>query len=292
MYHMIPRPLKMVLIRCISPFVFRKTDAVFVLSTGRSGTLTLTKLLAVDSRIAAYHEPRPHLYAEALDAYTHECAPIARFARILYRARWKLVSSACLKHRIYAETSNWLTFFAPAIRSAIPRTKFIHLVRHPADVVASGLARGWYQGASLDRYRIRPRTLLVDSQRTKSDSHSRLEITIEQWSQMSAFEKACWLWSEINSFVLRFAQTIPESQYTLVRLEDLISNSDDQIQSLWAFLGLNLEPHMLDRCSAVLSIKDNASKYPGSALDELARHQRSLLWDLCGDTAKRLGYAP
>ncbi|ASV74975.1 hypothetical protein THTE_2373 [Thermogutta terrifontis] len=109
---------------------------------------------------------------------------------------------------------------------------------------------------------------------------------------MSPFEKACWLWSEINTFAIHFAQTIPESRYLLVRLEDLIADPNQQLQRLWVFLGLTFETHMLDQCLAVLSVKHNASKYPRSAYNELCSENRSLLWNLCGDTAKRLGYAP
>jgi hypothetical protein len=38
----------------------------------------------------------------------------------------------------------------------MPNVKFVHLFRHPGEVVRSGMRRGWYNGHPSDRYRIEP----------------------------------------------------------------------------------------------------------------------------------------
>lgn len=130
--------------RAIGQFVWRRSTCVFVLSTGRCGTKTLTHLLKLSSTVYARHEPAPRLYAEALDAYLSNLMPTTRYRAIFTAARAPDIGAAFLRGQVYAETSNWLTFFSPIIRDLLPNAKFIHLVRHPRDVVRSGMRRKWY----------------------------------------------------------------------------------------------------------------------------------------------------
>src|SRR5690625_7198839 len=44
----------------------------------------------------------------------------------------------------YIETNNQLTFFAPGLARMFPDAQFVHLYRHPGEVVRSGMRRGWF----------------------------------------------------------------------------------------------------------------------------------------------------
>ena len=52
---------------------WRNNQCVFVLSTGRTGTMQLTALLNLSPQILAFHEPTPVLLKAGADAYQEGC---------------------------------------------------------------------------------------------------------------------------------------------------------------------------------------------------------------------------
>jgi hypothetical protein len=128
----------------LGPVTWKQCDCVFTLSTGRTGTALLTRLLSLSSKIDAYHEPPPNpreYYAATYERGWEDCKA---FATVLKKLRCRQIGAARISGRMYCETSNRLTFFAPAICIALPRTRWIHLYRHPGGVVRSGMCSGWY----------------------------------------------------------------------------------------------------------------------------------------------------
>jgi hypothetical protein len=118
------------------------TQPVFVLSTGRTGTMQLSAVLNLSPDIFAVHEPRPSLVKVAKDAYINGY-PEDKWIDIVQSARDELIAYAHHKQKIYVETNNRLTFLAKALSKAFPKSKFIHLHRHPYEVIRSGMRRGW-----------------------------------------------------------------------------------------------------------------------------------------------------
>ncbi len=106
---------------------------VFVLSTGRVGTLTLAALLRAAPGMMALHEPSPRLYE--LSCLAYRASPSPETALILSAAfksiRNDTLDLALKLRRGYVETSPQVTFLAPYILDAVPEAKFIHLARPP-----------------------------------------------------------------------------------------------------------------------------------------------------------------
>ncbi len=166
-----------------------KKPCIFVLSTGRVGSETLSALLALNSNIVSFHEPKPSLYKMSKVSYENNnpaCANVIDAAFLSLRS--DLFQYALKQSKGYIETSPQVTFLAPAIYRVMPNAKFIHLVRHPADVVRSGMRRKWYAGNSADTTRIVP---------------GRSCAFTKNWSKLSSFTKNVWLWAETNQ--LQFA---------------------------------------------------------------------------------------
>lgn len=128
---------------------------VFVFSTGRCGTMTLSRILSQHASIVGLHEHFPRLIRLSGEAHPDPKGVWARLAIAV--ARKDLISEVDRRGKIYAETANGLTFFAYAINKVFPCAKFIHLVRHPFAVIDSGIRRGWYAGHPWDEGRIVPR---------------------------------------------------------------------------------------------------------------------------------------
>lgn len=199
----------------------------FVLSTGRSGTLQLNSLLSLSPIAYAVHQPKPELIRASKRAYEEIFKFPEIFEETFKSAREEMVFEAMQRNKIFVETNNRITFFAPIIPKVFPNAIFIHLVRHPADFVRSGIRRNWYSGKhDHDIGRIVP-----------TDSQVR-----QKWGTWSNIEKMGWLWNETNQFIENFIATIDSKNVLFVKAEQLFSNPDIT-KSIYAFLNLT-NPNM------------------------------------------------
>jgi hypothetical protein len=178
------------------------SSPVFVLSTGRAGTKLVTQLLDGSSRVSAHHEPRPALMHLPHWAFTHQ-HELAALVKVFEAARFEMILEAHLRSKIYAESNHCLTFFAPAIDALLPRSRFVHLVRHPGDFVASAARKGWYSNDSI-----------WEAGRVRVDDP-------ERWRAMDRVERLAWLWQSTNGYARDFLSRIAPERTFLLRLEDI-----------------------------------------------------------------------
>ena len=194
----------------------------FVLSTGRCGTRMLNHLLELSPYAMPMHAPRPELIRVSKRAYMEVKQNSEIFAETFKSAREELVLNAAERDRVFVETNNRISFFAPVIRDVFPRAVFIHLVRHPGDFVRSGIRRKWYSGMhDTDVGRIVP---------FRGDMKNR-------WEDLSSIEKIGWLWNKTNQFIENFKTSLHEEEMLLVRAEDLFSNPE-VTERIYSFLHL------------------------------------------------------
>ena len=249
---------------------------IFVLSTGRTGTKTLAALLGLASNLFAYHEPRPKLFDLSRLAHLYGQHPLADeiFAVGFLTARQEHLNYALSCGRGYAETSPQVTFLAPAILRALPNARFIHLTRHPADVVRSGVQRGWYAGHHRDPSRISP---------CPGAEHA------VRWQTYTIVQKNLWLWNETNRWILAFTASLPPQQYLRLKAEEVFAAGPETLQQIFAFAGAPVPPPKKAR--AILSKKLNAQKKglpPVSTADRAAIEEN--LAAFTARTAAALGY--
>jgi hypothetical protein len=195
----------------------------FILSTGRCGTLLLNRLLLLSPHALAEHRPEPELIRVSRRAYEEIDQHPEIFEETFKTTREGVVLKAALRNQMYIETNNRITFFAPIIRSVFPNAVFIHLVRHPGDVVRSGIRRNWYSGKhDHDIGRIVPvRGKFKD-----------------RWVELTSIEKIGWLWNETNRFIEDFKANIPGENMLFVKAEDLFS--DPKVtESIYTFLRID-----------------------------------------------------
>jgi hypothetical protein len=261
----------------LRPFA-KNVPCIFVLSTGRVGTDTLARLLATEKTILACHEPYPRFLMESRDAYqnsplTEDAAGELVASFVVGRAR-KLMH-CYLSHRQFAETSNRLTYFAPLLAEAFPKSKFIHLFRHPSEVIRSGMRRRYYDGAGWDYCRITPRTD---------------DIWHERWSNWSPFEKCCWYWQAVNKFALDFIKELPSERTFSMDSGDLFRNCPSVMRAL--FKWLRAVPPTEETRQSVLKMAHNqqhSGEFP--TLSDWTEDQRNSLREISGPIARQLGYS-
>lgn len=254
------------------PF-WRKARCLFVLSTGRTGTKTLARLLDLSREVAAFHEPRPQLLKERQIARWEVHANERKYRHIFIWARGTPLFKSTLDERVYAETSARLTFFAPVIADLLPNAKFLFIHRRPFGVVRSGMKRGWYVDHPADYARVRP---------------VKGEEFFDRWDEMSPFKKICWYWRVYNDFALDFCEQVSSSRTLIVRASELFEGS--AVSRIFDFL--NVQRPCSKAVEEVLSKKLNAQRegtFPEP--EEWTPSMHQTLRGIAGQTMERLGYS-
>jgi hypothetical protein len=246
----------------------------FTLSTGRSGTRTLAKLLDLADNAVVEHEPAPRLIRQCRDAYERWDQDPRLFKTLIEACREDSVFEAYEDGLIYGETANRLTFFAPALREVFTECRFIHLVRDPRDVVRSAMDRGWYSENKWDEGRIVPRP---------GDPFQ------PRWEGMDLFEKCAWYWHEVNRFACEFRAALPPGRAIVVKAEEIFSGDPERLGAVYDALGL--EAPKPKAISKVLREKSNYQKHR-SFLDpkRWSDQQLDALRAIAGATMEALGY--
>lgn len=245
---------------------------VWCLSTGRVGTQTLATLAALDSNVFSLHEPLPKLFGLSRCAYEDnefKCKMV--FEEALRTCR----SAGLMKGRsVYFESSPQLTFLAPILQSVYKNSIFIHVVRHPAEVVRSGMRRKWYDGNPNDRWRIEPVTGYV----------------ADRWENMSCLEKNIWLWAETNKWIDEFIAGLPDGMGIRLKSEDIFNGNSESIERFYSMIGVELPSKR--SIQRVLGRKMNmqvTGKFP--ELDAWSISERELLESYCGKLMRKYGYS-
>ena len=197
--------------------VHSKSRPCFVLSTGRSGTMLLSRILEKCSETSVYHSPELELEYFSKFAY-HNQDNSALLKNIVDAARYEFIRNDYLIGNTYIETNNRITFFAYQLAELYPNARFLHLIRNPESFIRSGLRRNWYQGNFHDEGRITP----------ADGKHA------EKWTSYTQPEKIAWLWNETNAFIEQFKLKHPESVKT-VFAEDLFSDPHSAMEILTFF---------------------------------------------------------
>lgn len=184
--------------------MYREYSPVFILSTGRSGSKFLASLLNATPNAAAFHEPRPTLQYFSDYAYHHQDEENV-LTNMIDAARMESILDVFIKDKIYVESNQCLTFFAPFIARCFGGAKFVHVVRHPGDFVRSAVRKGWHRNDSIWEA---GRVKMADSDR---------------WDKMDQVEKLGWVWVTTNRFIDRFKERIEPRRSLTLKFEDLVN---------------------------------------------------------------------
>ena len=191
---------------------------IFILSTGRSGSKFMTKLLTLSPQVAAFHEPRPTLEYFSNYAYHHQQGKNI-LSNMINAARMEFILDVFIKDKIYIESNQCLTFFAPVIASLFKKAKFIHMIRHPGNFVRSAVRKGWHRNDTI-----------WESGRVKMSDQN-------QWNKLDQIEKLSWVWNITNLFIKNFFKQIKPERVISFKIED-ISENNDTLKSLFSFIGI------------------------------------------------------
>lgn len=220
---------------------------IFTATTGRSGTLTLTRIFAGIPGCRALHEPYPIMNGEVLRAASYgDSDSLKRF----YRAKSINILRAAAGYRYYLEANHLFikTFIEHAARDFGNRLSVIHLVRPPLEVAMS-----------IYRLQRQPGTRSGNS--WWLDHHAplnriRIADVLDAGEFSHPFYKGLWYWFEIETRVQEWRQRLPAVPF--VRFETEWFNDPQRLVALAMELGITVDRREID---SSVGVKEHAREH-------------------------------
>lgn len=187
--------------------------AIFVVSSGRSGTKNLTLFLARHTDFIALHAPKPWL---ATTGYQFHAGLISnkQASAAFYASREEYLKAAYERKKILFDGDCKNLPLTIEIGKVMPNAKFIHLVRNPFDFIKSGLARGYYSSL--------PPELMGHLESSNSED-------------MSQLEKIAWFWNEANQIAEQGKLELGSDRLRTISAEELFESPIQLIETLRDF---------------------------------------------------------
>ncbi|OGW32958.1 MAG: hypothetical protein A2X59_05030 [Nitrospirae bacterium GWC2_42_7] len=257
---------------------------VFVVSTGRSGTTTLTQILQIHPEVCCLNEVQPPLRPEGFMKWAGYWSDSLIEKRVLDK-RDKLIKQITANRFIYIEGTPPVSHLI-AEMSKLFDAKFIHLYCDGRAFVQRAVERGWHKKTSL-----LSRVLLFVRRRFFMRVVSGGKA--DRWlipppALNTQFEKVTWLWVEINRTILRSFSDLPEDRKFSLRLEGL---DKDMLLELHKFLGLKVYPEALNEMKEFLDKTISRVKELEPPLySEWSDREKSRFNEIAGDMMHSLGY--
>jgi len=240
-------------------------DLFFVLSTGRSGTMTIAKVLSQHPQIECLHEGRPELIRLSTE--------LAHQNKTTEQVRQELLdiySVAVVPPGIYGESNQKFWNLVPILNTLFPLCKFIWLIRDGRDVVTSTSSKSWYSSGQKERGHATKRI-------TERWYFYRLNgadcgcFAPKQWDRLSVFEKNCWYWGYVNNVIEQELAKLDPKRWVKLRLEDI----KQKLPEIVTFLGGRTYP--------LKSMRENVTTYKKRHWDEWSASEKKQFEHLCAE---------
>lgn len=258
----------------------RFAKAVFIVSSGRTGTMALARHLdACYEGVWAAHEPRPSWRLRRASAQSL-CGRLSRdeLVRLLARCRRKLVAS--IQAEYYIESNPFLGGFLDVLADVFHNAAVVHVVRDPRTYIRSGMNFGTFRGLKGLAARLVPWWL------------PRPELmpgwTGPPWSRMSPAVRLAWYWAMLNAHLNR-GQELYGERYLRIRFEDLFARDGSGLRRLTDWIGLPWDDRLVQCANGE---KVNASRDAGfPRFADWSAPLKQQVMEHCGPLMELYGYS-
>jgi len=250
-------------------------NVFFILSTGRAGSTSIAAILNQHPDIACLHEPN-RLLIRLSTEYAHG---IKTREEVKQELHYYYGKTSLFPGVIYGESDHKLFNLAEILAALLPKARFIWLIRHARDFVASVHGRHWFDEPYLQQRLSRANLIEQQLIRYRINGYHCGEFTEEAWDAMDQFEKVCWYWQYYNRVIEKQLQSLPADRWHFIRLEEL----DNSISSLLEFLGVSPVP--------LKKKKENKAHYERFTPDAWNRDQKAS-YEKWGKTGMEKWYGP
>ena len=261
----------------------RTTQPFFIVSSGRSGTAMLHKVLETAGDIEMHHEYMVHI-AQPLGARRYMgLVESAEAARVLYDTHAAAIRYSTAAH--WGDSSNKLSWLIPELAALLPEAKFVHLVRDGRKVAGS-----YYRKLFAECYD--NRSVAVLQAHLDDPTHNPAPPPEKKYwwpipndpafRAFDQFDRIAWHWAEVNRVISDSLAALPLGRSHFARLEDLYV-SPSGVKGLFHFLNLSYR----DEQFAMFARPHNVNR-PEDELLTAAQAERFDM--LAGATMAKLGY--
>jgi hypothetical protein len=258
----------------------RKLERViFTATTGRSGTLTLSRIFSTVRGCISLHEAHPVMHGPVLRAASY--GDPALVDKVYRRIKSVNIRRAAVGHRYYFEANHLFikTFARNAVDDFGDRIAVVHLVRPAVEVAASIYSLRDYPGTERGNY------WWLDF-RAPSNRISIVELLESDPEFSHPFYKALWYWHEVEARVAAFRLEMPGVR--VVRFQTEWLNDAQRMCELLDALGVEYEAAAI---AAMIGHKEHTkddqkigSAPPADVAEQMAGRFRKLLERLGMDT--------
>ena len=266
-----------------------KTQAFFVVSSGRSGTAMLHKALSAAGDIEMHHEYMVHIVQKLGVRRYLGLADAAEATQVLRETHAAAVHYSEAGH--WGDSSNKLSWLIPELAALLPQARFVHLVRDGRKVAGS-----YFRKLSEECYDDRS-TAILQAHVDHPARHPAPPPEKKYWwppprkgdpsaaefRGFDQFSRIAWHWAEINRVILDSLAALPPMRTHFVRLEELQSEAQ-AVRTLFQFLNLSYR----DEHAALFVRPHNVNRPEDRLLDDC---QRAAFERIATPMMQRLGYA-
>ncbi|MCP5432788.1 MAG: sulfotransferase [Alphaproteobacteria bacterium] len=258
---------------------------IFVLSSGRSGSATLARLLSGRPDIEMHHEYLCTHIQEAACRYAMGLAGEAETRRAIERLHGAAIHYA--RTPLWGDSSNKLSFVSALLVDLFPEARFVHLTRDGRKVAGS-----YARKLADECYDDRSVAILAGHVRSPAahpapPPEKRYWWPIpraphpmaERFAAFSQFERVAFHWAWSNEAILEGLGAAPASRVARVRLEDLRARPS-AVGELLDFVGLAprgdefaalQRPHNVNRPEDRPLTPDERARFEAIATDMMHR---------------------
>ncbi len=262
------------------------TQPVFIIGSGRCGTRSLYKIFNRIENIKAYHEYLCEVVQK--EACKKMMGLKTKKESIKFIEQIFKTAINYENKDFWIDCSNKLSWFIPELKEVFPESKFVLLLRDGRKVSSSffnklkpeiyndnavNVLENWMQ----DRTNIEPPT-----EKPYWWILPKYYNILEDCSDYNQFQKICWHWKSINSYVISNFNKMQDKDYNIIKLEELV-NSKLKQKELFDFIGIEFK----DTYSKMLSRPENVF-VPYDF--KLTKEQSRQFHEICNEIMLKLEY--
>jgi len=252
---------------------------VVILSTGRTGTMSIAEYFDAYPNVHALHEPRPSRRLRvASNRFMAGRTDERYLADLLTRCRRKLLAS--IDESVYVEANMFMHGFVGVLDDVFgrDRTRAVHIVRDPRSWIGS-FADHALSGRKALVARCLPYWLLKPEQHRAGGGL--------RWRNMPPAERIAWLWKAWNEEIGRGSELLGE-RYLRVRFEDLFAPDGGGLARLTEWVGLAPRPDLVGEKATHKANATIKKRFP--KFKDWPQDVRRRVLDMCGPLMEEYGY--
>jgi len=242
---------------------------IFVATTGRSATSSLTHIFSAVNNAACFHEPHPNMInaSDLLDVY-NEKKYYHNLFRVLKRVYIKRAASG---HKYYLETNHLFikNFIAPAVKYFGEKIIIIHLIRDPISVASSFFAIDSIPGKTE-----RGEKYLLDPEQEDNIFNLNIWQHLKD-SKESRILRCLWYWYEIEARIEQYKKKYPAIMWYRIETENL--NNYEKVSAMLQSLNIAYSDHYLKQTVGIKKNKKQSEKVNSVSRDTVLLMNEQLL---------------